>query len=252
MNYSLHYGLTKVDNRSYQREVSPVPMADQDARTMAEIAHAEGFQVEAIRIDEEATYDTFQKDFLRIKDQLKAGDFFMFSYAGHGTQLEDRPGNEVAEDDKNGFDEGFCFYDGVMLDNRMAELLAELPLGCFFIAVIDCCHSGDLYKFLVFDQTKPETYVQDLVDSFQFTGVWLAAARERQLAVGDHKGGIFTQNVKQVWNEGQFSKNYVDFHHKVRRLSPPNSTPRCKPLGIEGTAFIEKGIPFKTSSIPSS
>ena len=246
--YSIHYGLAHVDNRAYKREINPVPLADKDAHTMAYIARKEGFDVRHVRINEDATCRQFKDDFETIVKKMKEGDILKFSFAGHGTQVPDISGDEDDEPNDRGqkFDEGFCFYDGIIIDDTVAEMLATIPKGCYFIGMIDCCYSGEAFRYKIDGLQPSKNRIQELVDSFAFTGLWLSAARENQLAVGSSdKGGLFTQNALRLWDVGNFTGSYEEFHDKLRRISPAKHIPVCKELGINGYHFMRKCSPYK-------
>ncbi|KAI8814099.1 peptidase C14 [Cladochytrium replicatum] len=74
----------------------------------------------------------------------KPGDAFFLHYSGHGAYVKDSTGDEV-----DGSDETICPVDfkeaGMIADDDMhAILLLNLPEGCSFFSVFDCCHSGSI------------------------------------------------------------------------------------------------------------
>ncbi|KXN72137.1 hypothetical protein CONCODRAFT_5060 [Conidiobolus coronatus NRRL 28638] len=69
-------------------------------------------------------------------------DSFFFHYSGHGSQQEDKTGDE-----DDGFDETICPVDyeraGMIIDDEMNDIMVKpLPQGCRLTAIFDCCHSG--------------------------------------------------------------------------------------------------------------
>eukprot|EP00744_Colponema_vietnamica_P002726 GILI01004243.1.p1 GENE.GILI01004243.1~~GILI01004243.1.p1 ORF type:complete len:491 (+),score=94.15 GILI01004243.1:45-1517(+) len=74
----------------------------------------------------------------------RPGDVFFFHYSGHGSQTEDRSGDE-----EDGMDETLVPLDyqqaGCIIDDDIYSILiARLPPGARLTAVIDCCHSGSI------------------------------------------------------------------------------------------------------------
>lgn len=79
------------------------------------------------------------------------GDFFLFYYSGHGTNLRDVNGDET-----DGKDEAFCFVDergqvsqsSCMTDDLFAEIYtASVDASVQSLILTDCCHSGTICDF---------------------------------------------------------------------------------------------------------
>ncbi|KAI0244063.1 Ca(2+)-dependent cysteine protease, partial [Massospora cicadina] len=69
-------------------------------------------------------------------------DSLFFHFSGHGSQKEDKDGDEA-----DGSDETICPLDydkaGMIVDDEMNSILVQtLPPGCRLTAIFDCCHSG--------------------------------------------------------------------------------------------------------------
>lgn len=86
----------------------------------------------------------------------RPGDVFFFHYSGHGSQTEDRSGDEA-----DGLDETLVPLDyqraGCIIDDDIYAIMIErLPPGARLTAVIDCCHSGTIldlpYEYAGFGQ----------------------------------------------------------------------------------------------------
>lgn len=106
-----------------------------------------GFQTPEIRVltDSRATKENIEH---RLKNWLvkgaKAGDFLVFHFSGHGSQIRDRNGDEELED---GLDELICPYDmnwdGTFItDDTLNEIFENVPEDALLEVFLDCCHSG--------------------------------------------------------------------------------------------------------------
>ncbi|KAF8816852.1 hypothetical protein BYT27DRAFT_6378931 [Phlegmacium glaucopus] len=75
----------------------------------------------------------------------RQGDQFFLHYAGHGTQLPDDN-----DDEEDGLDECIITSDNKTIrDDELKRLLvAPLPVGSSFVAVLDSCHSGTLLDLM--------------------------------------------------------------------------------------------------------
>jgi len=72
----------------------------------------------------------------------KEGDHLFFHYSGHGSQQNDRDGDEM-----DGHDETLvpCDYQhhGMLSDDELRRVLvSNLPKGVRLTVILDCCHSG--------------------------------------------------------------------------------------------------------------
>jgi len=76
---------------------------------------------------------------------LQAGDIFVVTYSGHGSQRQDFNGDEP---DKK--DETWCLYDGEMVDDERAELWTLFNPGVRIVVISDSCHSGTVSRAILF------------------------------------------------------------------------------------------------------
>ncbi|KAF8641346.1 hypothetical protein AX16_010044 [Volvariella volvacea WC 439] len=87
-----------------------------------------------------------------LVEDAKPGDQFVFHYAGHGTQIENKDGTE-----EDGLDEALLPVDApdnpeyifkprdVVMDDWLRDILVDcLPPGATLVAIIDACHSGSM------------------------------------------------------------------------------------------------------------
>jgi len=73
----------------------------------------------------------------------KTGDYLIFQYSGHGSQIRDRDGDEL----EDGMDELICpqdfDWDGKYItDDDLHDRFAALPKGVQLEVFLDSCHSG--------------------------------------------------------------------------------------------------------------
>jgi hypothetical protein len=76
----------------------------------------------------------------------RPGDVRLMFYAGHGTHVADRSGDE-AEDQQ---DECLVTVDHVwdrpLLDDEIKSYIDRLPRGAHLVAIMDCCYSGTILR----------------------------------------------------------------------------------------------------------
>jgi len=109
-----------------------------------------GFTNEQIRVltDERATCENILFRLRKMVKESKPGDFLVFHFSGHGSQIRDRDQDEL----KDHMDELICPYDidwdGVYItDDMLGEILGELSTGVTMEVILDCCHSGTGTRF---------------------------------------------------------------------------------------------------------
>lgn len=73
----------------------------------------------------------------------KAGDYLVFQFSGHGSQIRDRDGDEL----RDRMDEIICpwdmDWDGTYItDDDLNALFSKLPAGVLLEVFLDSCHSG--------------------------------------------------------------------------------------------------------------
>lgn len=134
---SLHVGLNHIDPAHYGDDGALVACIS-DAQSMEAIARQRGYEVMGVLTDQQGTRDAVIGAIKDASKKLKAGDIFLYTYAGHGAYLPDLNGDE--KDDSR--DETWCLYDGMLLDDEAYELWLGFQKGVRIVCVMDCCHSG--------------------------------------------------------------------------------------------------------------
>lgn len=112
-----------------------------------------GFRNEDIRMltDERATKANILQRLEWMVDLARPGDFMVFYFAGHGSQVLDRDGDELFDQ----MDEILCPYDmnwdnGFILDDDLGRIFGRLNGRENVLAevIIDSCHSGTVLRSL--------------------------------------------------------------------------------------------------------
>ena len=73
----------------------------------------------------------------------KSGDFLVFHFSGHGSQIRDRDGDELVDH----LDELICphdmNWDGIYItDDELNNIFKNVPEDALLEVFLDCCHSG--------------------------------------------------------------------------------------------------------------
>ena len=130
------------------KHVRPLNGCVNDVRNMADILTSfYGFSSDEIRtlVDESATRNNLMERFDWLLDGAQDGDLLLFHFSGHGSQIQDRDGDELGD----GLDEILCLYDmdfrnpdSYLSDDDFNNIIDRLPKGVYLTVCIDSCHSG--------------------------------------------------------------------------------------------------------------
>jgi hypothetical protein len=120
-------------------------------------------------------------------------------YSGHGTQVDDYDNNE-----EDGKDEALVPWDfaqnGMILDDKLNDLLQEVNPSTRVICVFDCCHSGTLCDLpFRYDVVKNDGSV---VESSVFGGKSTPA---KVIALSGCKDAQVSMDAYNVGGRGQYS-----------------------------------------------
>jgi hypothetical protein len=104
-----------------------------------------GFEAENIRVvvDARATKKNILDRINWLVKTAESGDYLLMHFAGHGAQIRDRDGDELADQ----LDEIICPYDmdwdGTFItDDELYSIFKELKKDALLEVFLDCCHSG--------------------------------------------------------------------------------------------------------------
>lgn len=139
---SLHIGLNHVDAAAYDGWDGALAGPLHDAHEMALLAAHEGYRTQ-ILTDRQATASAVLTAIRTAGGKLRPGDVFLLSYAGHGGQLADAPGED---DEPIGFDETWVCWDRQLLDDEVYAALATFVRDVRVIVVSDSTHSGTCHR----------------------------------------------------------------------------------------------------------
>lgn len=139
---SLHIGLNAVNPSAYGGWDGPLAACEFDANDMSALAKSRGMKPTTL-LTKKATRAAVLSHLRAAAKALKAGDFFMLSYSGHGGQMPDANGDEP--DHK---DETWCLYDGQLIDDELYFELSSFATGVRVLVLSDSCHSGTVTRAL--------------------------------------------------------------------------------------------------------
>ena len=118
-------------------------------------------------LNDRATKQNITNALVSMASIVGPNDIFLFSWSGHGTEVNDTDGDEAQHDPTDTTDEAICPYDIVKVDNyTKLNVLTDDELGRYFsnipckgmCLIFDCCLSGDLVDR---NTTKQRTGLSD-------------------------------------------------------------------------------------------
>jgi len=87
--------------------------------------------------NEQVTVQTIKEQMTEIVSNAVSGDYIVFHYSGHGTQIPDKNGDEADH-----YDEALYLHDGALIDDDLCDILSGLKDGVHCLVLLDSCFSG--------------------------------------------------------------------------------------------------------------
>jgi metacaspase-1 len=263
---SLHIGLNYVDPDQYGGWDGELAGCINDANDMKRVAESRGFTPETL-IDGEATIGAVRAKLDEAAAELDDGDFYFLTYSGHGGQVPDQSGDEP-----DGYDETWCLYDTELVDDSLYGALCTFKKGVRIFVMSDSCHSetvtraprvmtreerrafvdqhpGPNSKRAPLEFTEAE-YNKNL-DRYKEQRDWwkprariprdsdakvvlISGCEDAQTSMDGPGNGAFTYAFKQVWNDGDYQKNYTSLQEDVRAaVNNPDQKPCIFSFGVD-------------------
>lgn len=252
----LSIGVNQVHSAAYRRRKKILTGAANDATSMHGLARSLGYQSLGLLIDREATMAEVLGRIASAARATAAGDTFLLTFAGHGSQFPELPWNDDGKDESDGSDETWCLFDGELLDDSVRTALNAFPSGSRIVVVLDCCHSGTAATAPIWAAADKDdvrlsgrdtsgrhrslrpastgisaAYLRAMRQIAPFgtmhaEGIVFAACRDNQLAEDGDPNGVFTRALLQVWNDGSFTGSYEELRTQIEHLVPSSQTPQ--------------------------
>lgn len=123
-----------------------------DAMLWAQTLATLGFEARTL-LDAAATRKGILDTLGDLLTNSQPGDLVVFQFSGHGTEVRDENGDELANKDQ-----ALCPYDfndgHLLIDDDVAELFTKIPAGVGLTCFLDNCHSGTGTRFAI---GRPDT-----------------------------------------------------------------------------------------------
>jgi hypothetical protein len=140
---SLHVGVNRVDPTKYAGWDGALSGCENDARTMTEIARAEGFTTTQL-FSQQATSGAVLGEIAKAAGRLGPAGIFMLTYAGHGGQVP----NQGADAEEDQQDETWVLFDRQLIDDELEQAFTAFKPGVSIVMLSDSCHSGSVYRVM--------------------------------------------------------------------------------------------------------
>jgi len=207
-----------------------LPGIDLDIEQMRTLAQALGFTEIATVTDQQATLDQVVA---KIQSWLiqgtTASDRVLLYFSGHGSRIPDESGDEADD----GADEALTMHDlraarrngrdtldGVLVDDQLAALLAQIPSRKVLV-LVDACHSGTADKGLQRAATRSLAAQGGVSKAYWYQGmpaamatkgltrsaasgnyVMIAAAQDDEASIATRDGSLFTLAIVKAFGTG--------------------------------------------------
>jgi len=275
---SIHIGVNYLDTEHYGSDIAPLDTCEQDAKDMQTIALAQNFKSSHILLSENATREAVKSVIETASIELTYGDILLLTYSGHGGFVLD-----TSDDEEDNLDETWCLYNGQLLDDELYYLWSLFDEGVRIFIISDSCHSGTVAKanpsgvepdspifkkkLLSYDIAK-DVYLKNkdfYSDLEKFYGIkdesgeavkasvkLFGACQDSQVSytMTFAKNSIFTEKLKEIWDNGKFTGNYEEFFDKIKNevvaldFLPTIQTPNLFSVGTKSSDF-DNGKPFE-------
>ena len=269
---ALTIGLNSVDPKHYEGWDGELFACENDARDMADLAQSQGFEVETL-LTKKATRKNVLERLKKAAGALKAGDFFLLTYSGHGGQLPDQN-----SDEPDALDETWCLFDGELVDDELYSMWSKFAPGVRILVFSDSCYSGTVIKEALnqpirmlrasmgrtcrirsmprevagrtyranrtfYDPILKDAKLREDRNLIKASIILISGCQENQESEDGEQNGLFTGTLLRVWHEGKFKGSLKQFHQKIKERLPAYQSPNYFLVGASNQAF-ENQQPF--------
>lgn len=265
---AINIGLNHVDPDAYNGWDGELAGCIPDATDMNALAEGLGYST-TLLLDAQASAAGVAQAIGEAAQELEAGDICLVTYSGHGGQI-----NDATSDEPDGKDETWVLWDRQLLDDELDGLWSGFQAGVRIFVLSDSCHSGTVLRMMSFNRRfrDPEFAAQyqrrandaprvRMADpaavaanyarnrsnytvsqwthraTVQASVTLISGCQDNQLSSDGDANGLFTQRLKEVWNNGAFSGNYTQFHAAIVARMPSDQTPNLFRSGVANPAF---------------
>jgi hypothetical protein len=210
---SLHVGLNVVDDVAYGTPIAPLSGCVNDANDMTALANSQGFSTTTL-LDEQGTSQNITDAIADAARELRSGDIFLLTYAGHGSQVPDATGEETEQ-----LDETWVAYDRQIIDDELYALWGRFQPGVRILMISDSCHSGTVARVAALAyQAFAQSYQDDREVGYVLdTPVGLPASASRDVAgwadLQDSVRAVIPEVVGQVHGTTVTAVREADVDH---------------------------------------
>lgn len=266
---AINIGLNHVDPGAYNGWDGELAGCINDANDMNAIAEGLGYST-TLLTDEQASASGVAEAIGQAAQELSSGDICLVTYSGHGGQVDDATGDEP-----DGKDETWVLWDRQLLDDELDSLWANFESGVRIFVLSDSCHSGTVLRAMAFkrkfrDAEHAAQYDRRVNDpprvrmadpaavaanyarnksnyvvsqwathraNVQASVTLISGCQDNQLSSDGDANGLFTQRLKEVWSNGAFGGNYLQFHSAILARMPSDQTPNLFRTGVSNPGF---------------
>jgi len=278
---ALTIGLNAVDPKHYEGWSGELVACEADARSMAAIARRQRFTTSML-LTKRATRRAVLGAIGRAAKTLRGGDIFLLTYSGHGGQIPDRNGDEPDMEDETWclydgellddelFDAWTRFASGVRIlvtsDSCHSGSVTRAAYAALAATVTRAVSGGGgavggldsaprhramppevavrtYYAHRKFYDDVGSRVDKDAVKHIKATVMLISGCHDNQLSSDGDFNGLFTARLVQVWNDGNFARDYRAFHRAIVKKMPPIQVPEYSVIGAPNPGF-EAQKPF--------
>jgi metacaspase-1 len=202
-----------------------------------------GFDIRAFH-DAQVTRKKFISEVTNAINVLRAGDFLLIQYSGHGTQTYDRHGDE-----EDGYDEAIYLMDGMVIDDDIGNTLMSIPDDATVVLLFDSCFSGTVTR--AFNNPHPirNRYFQNpnlkvgrrkrvRFSPAEMKWLVLSGCNEHQTSAdayfNDRPNGAFTYYALHTLSPGI---TYREWMYMIQKLLPNKDFDQCPTLEGKQSLF---------------
>jgi hypothetical protein len=248
---SIHIGVNHPDPSSALGRWEDLAVCEAAAGAMQGFAISRGFSPRLI-LTKEASSDRIKTEIRDAANRLNAGDLLLITYAGHGTQIPDRDGDEP-------MDQAWVVYDRLIIDDELFLEWTRFQEGVRILVVSDSCHSGTITSLMM---KFAFIHLREKMDLKARRASWTAlitrsikasdpideSPRETQLrctvksisATEDGTvttAGFFTNQLLALWHQRRFA-SYREFFDALKvTIGPLGGTPFYRTIGKQNDVF---------------